>query len=115
MIHACRLNPHCMLAQEVLKRGDGLVFDSGAPDGDEEGGTVYNIQASKRHSNASGTFVQLGFGFGQINMHRIKVASAADPVQYNISDCKMMCYETCAGDLKLLSHAMRLQPRLSGM
>ena len=26
--------------QETLKRGDGLVFDSGAPDGDEEGGTV---------------------------------------------------------------------------
>jgi len=71
-----------MLAQEALKRGDGLVFDSGAPDGDEEGGTVYNIQASRRHTSASGTFVELSFGPRQLNLYRIKVASAADPVQY---------------------------------
>ena len=86
-----------MLAQVALKRGDGLVFDSGAPDGDEEGGTIYNIQASRRQASASGTFVELSFGPGQLNMHRIKVASAADPAQYSISNCKTMRYERPQG------------------
>lgn len=62
-----------MAVQESLKRGDGLVFDSGAPDDDEEGGTVYDIQASGRRSSTSGTCMELTFGPRQLNLRRIKV------------------------------------------
>ena len=59
--------------QETLKRGDGLVFDSGAPDGDEEGGTVYNINPSKQRSAQSDSCVDLKFGPGQLDFRRVKV------------------------------------------
>ncbi len=49
------------------------MFDSGAPDGDEEGGTVYNIQASGRRSSASAACVDLTFGPRQLDLRRIKV------------------------------------------
>lgn len=62
-----------MPAQEDLKRGDGLVFDSGAPDDQEEGGTVYNIQASASRRSGPSTCVDLTFGPGQLNLRRIKV------------------------------------------
>ncbi len=61
------------LVKEALKRGDGVVFDSGAPDDDEEGGTVYGIQASGRRSSASGACVELSFGPRQLDLRRIKV------------------------------------------
>ena len=61
------------LLQETLKRGDGLVFDSGAPDGDEEGGTIYNVDQSKQRSARSGSCVDLKFGPGQLNLRRVKV------------------------------------------
>ena len=58
-----------------MKRGDGLVFDSGALDDQEEGGTVYNTQASASRSSARGACVELAFGPGQLNMRRIKVTA----------------------------------------
>ena len=67
------------LRQETLKRGDGLVFDSGAPDGDEEGGTVYNINPSKQGSAEADNRVELKFGPGQLNFRRVKVSNYSHP------------------------------------
>jgi putative protease len=70
--------------QGPLKPGDGVVFDAGRPEGAEEGGRVYAVQAERpshrlpnRRSGGeatqgtSGTPVLLSFGSGDINLHRI--------------------------------------------
>lgn len=49
-----------------LKPGDGVVFDAGTPDQDEEGGRVYQV-------TPRGTETWLGFGHGDVNFHRIKI------------------------------------------
>jgi putative protease len=49
-----------------LKPGDGVVFDAGTPDQDEEGGRVYQV-------TPRGAETWLGFGHGDINYRRIKV------------------------------------------
>ncbi|HEX3799357.1 MAG TPA: U32 family peptidase [Verrucomicrobiae bacterium] len=48
-----------------LKPGDGVVFDAGHPDQDEEGGRVYTLE--KR-----GAETLLGFGHGDLNYSRIR-------------------------------------------
>lgn len=48
-----------------LKPGDGVVFDAGAPDQDEEGGRVYQV-------TPRGAETWLGFGHGDVNFRRIK-------------------------------------------
>jgi putative protease len=59
-----------------LKRGDGIVFDAGKPEGEEEGGRVYDIQVQ----NGTAT---LSFGRGDLNFDRInpgdKVWKTSDP------------------------------------
>ncbi len=49
-----------------LKPGDGVVFDAGHPDEDEEGGRVYEI-------DARGGDNWLGFGHGDLDFKRIRV------------------------------------------
>jgi putative protease len=49
-----------------LKPGDGVVFDAGTPDQDEEGGRVYQV-------TPRGTETWLGFGHGDVNFRRIHV------------------------------------------
>ena len=49
-----------------LKPGDGVVFDAGTPDQDEEGGRVY--QVAQR-----GADTWLGFGHGDVDFRRIHV------------------------------------------
>ncbi len=49
-----------------LKPGDGVVFDAGKPDEDEEGGRVY--QVTRR-----GAETWLGFGHGDVNFRRIHI------------------------------------------
>ena len=49
-----------------LKPGDGVVFDAGTPDQDEEGGRVYQV-------TPRGADTWLGFGYGDVNFSRIKV------------------------------------------
>jgi putative protease len=60
-----------------LKRGDGVVFDSGNPQEDEEGGRIYNIEARP------GGAVWLSFGDGAINWSRVhtgdKLWKTSDP------------------------------------
>ena len=62
--------------QGPLKPGDGVVFDSGHPDQDEEGGFVYTLEAR-------GAETLLGFGHGDLNYDRIhagdKLWKTSDP------------------------------------
>jgi putative protease len=59
-----------------LKRGDGVVFDAGDPEHQEEGGRVYSIEQN-------GDRVWLGFGQGDINFKRLhagdKLWKTSDP------------------------------------
>ena len=59
-----------------LKPGDGVVFDSGHPDQDEEGGFVYTLEPR-------GQETLLGFGHGDLNYDRIhagdKLWKTSDP------------------------------------
>ena len=68
-----------------MKRGDGLVFDSGAPDGDEEGGAVYDIHPSKQRSARSGSSADLKSGPGQLNLRRIKVPRHPHPLTKSVT------------------------------
>lgn len=49
-----------------LKPGDGVVFDAGKPDEDEEGGRVYQV-------TPRGAETWLGFGHGDVNFRRVRV------------------------------------------
>jgi putative protease len=58
--------------QAPLKPGDGVVFDAGHPEQEEQGGRVYevrNAECGMRH----GQFAELGFGRGDIDFNRIHV------------------------------------------
>ena len=50
----------------ALKPGDGVVFDAGTPDQDEEGGRVYQV-------TPRGAETWLGFGHGDVNFRRVHV------------------------------------------
>ncbi len=64
--------------QAPLKPGDGIVFDAGQPEQEEEGGRVTNL--SPATSRQAGTDIRL---FGQVNFSRIhpgdKVWKTSDP------------------------------------
>jgi len=49
-----------------LKPGDGVVFDAGKPEEDEEGGRIYEIDARRGES-------LLGFGHGDVDFSRVHV------------------------------------------
>ncbi|SPE51069.1 Peptidase U32 [Verrucomicrobia bacterium] len=59
-----------------LKPGDGVVFDAGHPEDDEEGGRVYSIEQR-------GGYACLGFGRGDVDFKRIhpgdKLWKTSDP------------------------------------
>lgn len=73
--------------QAPLKPGDGIVFDAGHPEQDEEGGRVYEIKAARpsrqvpkepaRAKEASEAAVApavlLAFGYGDINFSRVHI------------------------------------------
>ena len=56
--------------QAPLKPGDGVVFDAGNPEIEEEGGRVYQIGTRKAES---GNEVELSFGKDDINFSRVHV------------------------------------------
>jgi U32 family peptidase len=64
----------------ALKPGDGIVFDAGKPDEQEEGGRVYEVRSVK--SEARGA-AELGFGQGDIDFSRVhagdKIWKTSDP------------------------------------
>ncbi|MGB7769036.1 MAG: DUF3656 domain-containing protein [Verrucomicrobiia bacterium] len=55
-----------------LKPGDGVVFDAGRPEENEEGGRVYEVHSS-RSTVQSSQSVELRFGHGDIDFSRIHV------------------------------------------
>jgi U32 family peptidase len=59
-----------------LKPGDGVVFDAGHPEEDEEGGRVYevrNAECGVRSKTPAPREVELRFGRGDVNFSRIHV------------------------------------------
>jgi putative protease len=58
--------------QNPLKLGDGIVFDAGKPEEQEEGGRVYEIE-SPRSKVQGPEFVELKFGRGDIDFSRVHV------------------------------------------
>ncbi len=68
--------------QAALKPGDGVVFDAGHPEGEEEGGRVYEVRGPKSEVR-SGALAELGFGRGDIDFRRIhtgdKLWKTSDP------------------------------------
>jgi putative protease len=86
----------CVNLQAPLKPGDGVVFDAGHPEGQEQGGRVYELkvgQASRLSTTSlnrpsatngtGGTPVLLSFGRGDIDFKRVhvgdKVWKTSDP------------------------------------
>jgi putative protease len=55
-----------------LKPGDGVVFDAGKPENQEEGGRVYEIQGPKSKVQTAQP-VELRFGHGDIDFSRVHV------------------------------------------
>jgi putative protease len=55
-----------------LKPGDGVVFDAGRPEDEEEGGRVYEIRSSKSEIRDTET-VELRFGHDDIDFSRVHV------------------------------------------
>ena len=64
-----------------VKRGDGVVFDSGSPEQKEEGGFVYEVfhgsamKCEKKGAEVSSGCVTLTFGRSAIDMSRIQVGN----------------------------------------
>lgn len=67
--------------QAPLKPGDGLVFDAGHPDQEEEGGRVYEVRTSER--GMQNGEAALLFGHGDLDFSRIhagdKIWKTSDP------------------------------------
>ncbi|MHB8521585.1 MAG: U32 family peptidase [Limisphaerales bacterium] len=55
-----------------LKPGDGVVFDAGHPEQDEEGGRVYEVRRAKGEGRTA-DLVELGFGQGDLDLNRVHV------------------------------------------
>ena len=66
--------------EEPLKPGDGVVFDAGTPEEDEEGGRVYELwkggdripRFEPSVGRARGIAVTLAFGSGRVNLRRVR-------------------------------------------
>jgi len=75
--------------QGPLKPGDGVVFDAGKPDEDEEGGRVYEARSE-------GSLTRLEFGRGNLDFRKIRVGDklwkTSDP------DLDRRLRQTYAGD-----------------
>lgn len=73
------------------------MFDSGSPDSDEEGGTIYSIHASRRRSSgAVRSCVEITFGPGQLNLKRIKVRSVIMLHDIHLPAQQVLCLCTTA-------------------
>ena len=63
---------HQGLAGLPVKPGDGLVFDEGHPEQDEQGGRVFEVRDYVREGQRG---VELGFGRGDLNLRAIPVGA----------------------------------------
>ena len=83
-----------------LKPGDGVVFDCGHPENDEEGGRVYTVETRGRET-------LLGFGHGDLDFSRIH---AGDKL-WKTSDPEMdrRLRQSFAGDAPRFRRPLRLE------
>jgi putative protease len=58
--------------QAPLKPGDGVVFDAGHPEAEEEGGRVYEVRRPKSEGR-NGGLAELRFGWGDIEFNRLHI------------------------------------------
>ena len=63
----------CCELQGPLKPGDGVVFDAGKPEEEEEGGRVYEVRSPKCRSPKWSSCAELRFGRGDIDFNRVHV------------------------------------------
>jgi putative protease len=60
-----------------LKPGDGVVFDAGKPETNEEGGRVYEVKkrinSSAQHAPRTTHYVEIHFGHGDVDFSRVHV------------------------------------------
>lgn len=91
-----------------LKPGDGVVFDEGHPEQDEQGGRIFVVEiapptlAVSRHSHGSSderVFLRLAFGRGDVNLAAVSVGSTL----WRTDDPKLMrrLERSFAGDVVL--------------
>jgi putative protease len=86
----------CIELQAPVKPGDGVVFDAGHPEAEEQGGRVYEVQSLKsgvqsprskvqspKSESQTGQLAELSFGRGDIDFRRVhvgdKVWKTSDP------------------------------------
>ncbi|HTL58396.1 MAG TPA: U32 family peptidase [Candidatus Limnocylindrales bacterium] len=71
---AIRKDGVCVCLEGPLKPGDGVVFDAGRPEEQEEGGRVYEMKpAQPGKDQPNGALTVLGFGTGDLNLKRIRI------------------------------------------
>ena len=83
-----------------VKRGDGLVFDHGNPEEEEQGGSVYDILVSHRGSIADR---KSPLSQSQSQSWSSIYDSPSKPVVSSISDRQMLVFGTGAVDLRKVS------------
>jgi putative protease len=62
----------CVNLQAPLKPGDGVVFDAGHPEQEEQGGRIYEVRNPKVEGRSSQP-TELYFGWGDVDFKRIHV------------------------------------------
>jgi U32 family peptidase len=69
--------PTSSSAASFIKPGDGLVFDEGHPEQDEQGGRVFSVEPANREAAPAGgaASVELTFGRGDVNLAAISIGS----------------------------------------
>jgi U32 family peptidase len=90
-----------------LKPGDGVVFDAGRPDLDEEGGRVYHVDPL--HPDAMGSQTALRFGHGDLRLSQIrpgnKLWKTSDP------ELERRVRQSYAGDVIRFQRPIRMELR----
>jgi putative protease len=60
----------------LVKAGDGVVFDEGRPEQDEQGGRIYAVKPAAGLSVAVRRHVELTFGRGDVNLAAVSIGCA---------------------------------------
>ena len=71
-----RSGPAAQVAPATVKPGDGIVFDEGHPEQDEQGGRVFSVEPIRaRPAQPGGVLVELTFGRGDVNLAAVSIGS----------------------------------------
>ena len=96
----------CLRLEAPVKPGDGVVFDAGRPDQDEQGGRVYDVRGPKTGAQV-GSEAWLGFGQGDMDFQRIHVGDKL----WKTSDPELdrRVRQTFAGDAPRFQRPLRME------